>query len=102
MDPQLFVIDVKNNKCRPEFLCWQLNQDPIRKKIERIHKGSIQISIRAIELSEVEVAIPEIEKQKKIVELNQQIMKEEELFSEMIENRKNTLAEIAYQLSEKE
>ena len=29
-------------------------------------------------------------------------MKEEELFSEMIENRKNTLSEIAYQISEEE
>ena len=31
--PQLFVIDVNDSQCRPEFLCWQLNQSPIRKKI---------------------------------------------------------------------
>ena len=57
---------------------------------------------RAKELNEVEVAIPDIGKQKKIEELNRQIMKEEELFSEMIENRKKTLSEIAYQISEEE
>ena len=40
--PQLFVIDVNDSQCRPEFLCWQLNQSPIRKRFERIHKGSIK------------------------------------------------------------
>ena len=64
--PQLFVIDVNDSQCRPEFLCWQLNQSPIRKRFERIHKGSIQISIRAKELAEIEVAIPDIENRKQL------------------------------------
>jgi len=93
--PHFFVIKVKIAQMLPEFLAWQLNQQPAQRFFQSTAEGSAQVSIRITMLEEIELAIPSIEAQRQVVQLANAAFKEKQLLNNLIQNRQRQMAAIA-------
>lgn len=97
--PHFFLIRINEDvDLIPDFLAWQINQTPAQQYFKISAEGSLQQSIKRSVLDLFEVAIPDMEKQKQIVNLNRVVAKETNLYSDLIENRKQMLKAIAMDL----
>lgn len=99
--PSLFQIRIKSsqrNKVNPMFLAWQLNQKPIQQYFRKSAEGSTQTNIRKPVLADVELAIPDIEKQNTIAKLYVASIKENALLQKLINNRQQQFNAIATDL----
>jgi hypothetical protein len=63
-----FIIRVHDQSLNPSFLNWFLQQKPARRQIERIRLGTSVSMISREGISEIEVPLPPLEKQKQIFE----------------------------------
>ena len=94
--PLFFLIRVKADAgLIPEFLAWQLNQITAQQYFKISSEGSLHRSIKKSVLDLFNVVIPEVETQKRIVNLNRLVTQETKLYLDLIENRKQTLKTIA-------
>lgn len=99
--PSLFLLRVKpewKQKVNPQFLTWQLNQQPIQMYFKRSAEGSFQISIRKPMLAATSIALPELSKQNIIAKLYEASIKENALLHKLINNRQQQLNTIATDL----
>ncbi|NOJ08293.1 restriction endonuclease subunit S [Vibrio splendidus] len=99
--PSLFQIRIKSSqrdKINPMFLAWQLNQKPVQQYFRKSAEGSTQTNIRKPVLADVELAIPDIEKQNTIAKLYAASIKENALLHKLINNRQQQLDAIATDL----
>jgi hypothetical protein len=73
-----FIIRVSNDKVLPDYLCWYLNQAPVEHYlIQHSGRGVHMPVVRRSVLENIDVPIPTLEIQKKIME-TQILMKEEQ------------------------
>lgn len=94
--PHYFLIHLKaNSKILPEFLSWQLNQQAAQRYFAQSAEGSSQISIRRAVLESAPIVIPSLEKQQKVVALNNKVIQEKRLLNKLIENRNKQMICIA-------
>lgn len=93
--PHFFVLTDIRSDLLPEFLAWQLNQNMAQRYFQKAAMGSAQLSVNKTALESLPLAIPSIEQQQNIVALASCIKKEKELFSLLINNRKQQLAAVA-------
>lgn len=87
---QFFRITVKENRKNivvPEYLWWFLNQKPSQDYFANHSAGSAQSSINKRTLSNTEIFLPSLNKQKKVVELNQLRIEEKRLMVDLIERK---------------
>ena len=99
ISPHFFLIRIHEGvELMPEFLTWQINQTPAQHYFNISAEGSLQRSIKRSVLDLFEVAIPDIKKQKQIVEINRLATHETNLYFDLIENRKQMLKAIAIDL----
>ena len=99
--PHLYIIEINQPKLLlPEFLVWQINQVGVREYLERVSGGTIQISISRKDLCSLDIIVPDLAWQEKLVKLSNFIQQEEKLYSELINNRKRTMSLLANQLSQ--
>lgn len=97
--PHLYVFRVKAGiKMLPEFLAWQLNQQPAQKYLAQVAEGTHQLSIRRTELEQLQIRIPSIAQQRSIIELDRVANAERQTLQALIENRKAELSAIAEML----
>ncbi|WP_299022177.1 restriction endonuclease subunit S [uncultured Photobacterium sp.] len=99
--PSLFQIRIKQSllgMVNPMFLAWQLNQKPVQQYLRKSAEGSTQINIRKPVLGDVEIAIPDIERQDTIAKLYTASIKENVLLHKLITNRQQQLNAIATDL----
>ncbi|RME00520.1 MAG: hypothetical protein D6814_03345 [Calditrichaeota bacterium] len=72
-----FVIRVKSQYVLPEYLAWYMTQRTARKFFRAHAKGTLTLSISKAVLRQLQIPIPSLEKQRKILKM--QLMANEEL-----------------------
>lgn len=82
-----FVLRIHPNiAVAPHYLAWFLNQEPAREHfIRNASTGARTPVIRREHLEELEIPVPALETQRKIVELDQLKHRQQQLYSELIE-----------------
>lgn len=75
-----FVIRLNDETITPEFLTWTLNRPPAQEYFESKARGSGIPSVTKTALEELIIAIPPLEIQKKIMEIDKLRTKEQEIY----------------------
>lgn len=58
------------NICLPHFIAIYLNNNKVQKFLKRESRGTGIISIGTLDIAEIEIELPSIDKQKEIIEIN--------------------------------
>lgn len=95
---QLLVISVKSKVCLPEYLCWWLNRSSTQVILTGYHVGTSIPSLSKKELSELNIPIPNITIQRKILKLSQIQLQEKALYEQLQKNREIMLEGLFQQL----
>lgn len=80
------VIKIRNefySKILPEYLCWFLNHSKTQEWIKAIARGSSIPSISKVDLQELEISIPAINKQKTILKIDSLQKQEQSLLKKI-------------------
>jgi len=97
--PYYFLIKVNSeSEVSPEFLAWQLNQQPAQRYFLKSAEGSLQMSIRRTVLESLRLSIPCMQEQLAIIALNKKVKKEKQVYNALIENRNKQMQYIAREL----
>ncbi len=99
--PYFYVIRINHKKVLPKFVVWQLNQAPLQKYFQRESEGSITKSIRRSSLEEVEIAVPTLEAQHKIIHMAEIFEREKEICQKLISNGETIMNSIAINILNK-
>lgn len=83
----LFRIRVTDNKILPEYLYWLINQRSTQIKILRLAQGTRVHMVDKNVLEELDILIPSIETQKKIIALNNLSNQEQDLMKRLSEKK---------------
>lgn len=83
-----YILRPKNRTVRPDYLSWYLNQEPFQGSLRGLVQGTHMPFIPKHRFSELEVVIPPVETQEKIVALNELLEREEQLAAELALNRR--------------
>ncbi len=94
----LFVIQVNTRSIIPEYLQWYLNQSKIKWRLESLSTGSNISSLSIKELRNLRVEVPELDIQRKIVELKKMQEKELVLIQRLGQKRKKLIEAITKEL----
>lgn len=96
--PHFFVVRIKaelKDVILPDFLCWQLNQQPAQRYFKATAEGSMYLSIRRQVLENVPIKVLTLEKQKQLTAMHRCGVKEQKVLQKLIENRQQQLEAIA-------
>ncbi len=86
--PSLFaVIRLNSDEILPEYLSVYLNSEHMKKEYSKSLIGSAVQIIKTSLLKEVEIKIPELDRQCKIVEINRLMMREKILLQDLIKEK---------------
>jgi len=97
--PHFYLIRQSDTKgLLPEFLAWQLNQQPAQKYLKQSAEGSVQASIRRGVLEDLLISIPDIKTQQTIIALAEKAKQEKQLMLVLIANREQQMNGIATQV----
>lgn len=97
--PHYFQIRIKQEvELLPEFFAWQLNQSIAQRYFQQSAEGSAQVSIRRAVLEQTPITIPCIEVQQRVLKLSQQAAREEKIYQQLIELRRQEMSAIAKQI----
>jgi len=91
-DTHFLIIRIKSNIISPEYLAWYLNQKPAQMYFLKNAQGTVIPLITAKILGSLEVTIPDLQTQNKIVELSKISIKEQEL-AQTIQRKRKLLIE---------
>jgi hypothetical protein len=87
-----FIIRVSNEEVLPDYLCWYLNQVPVeRYLIQNSGRGVHMPVVRRSVLENIDVPIPALEVQKKIMEMQTLEREEQELLNNLAKKRKELI-----------
>ncbi|MEC3248233.1 restriction endonuclease subunit S [Bacillus cereus] len=85
----------------PEYLAWYLGEDVARKYFQSIAAGMVTATIKKSDLAKLEIAIPPIDVQRKLIEIQRLALEERKIMEEFIFLReqqiKNTLTNLVSQ-----
>ncbi len=90
----LLRIRVESKNILPEFIFWYLNQKPAQVFFNSMAKGTFQKMITKQIIEELEIEIPTIEKQKKVVEISQLANKELSLLNQLAKKKDEYISAI--------
>lgn len=96
--PHFFVVRIKaefKDMILPDFLCWQLNQQPAQRYFKATAEGSMYLSIRRQVLENAPIKVLTLEKQKQLTAMHRCAVKEQKVLQKLIENRQQQLEAIA-------
>lgn len=96
--PHFFVVRIKpklRDVILPDFLCWQLNQQPAQRYFKATAEGSMYLSIRRQVLENVPIKVLTVEQQQKLAALHRCSVREQKVLEKLIENRQQQLEAIA-------
>jgi len=96
--PLFFHIHMRTKNILPEFLAWQINQGPAQSYFGRSRVGTAQMSIRRSTLEELPVSIPELDKQKALIELDRLMKEEQRLCNQLATSREQIMNSLARDL----
>ncbi|PER51164.1 restriction endonuclease subunit S [Bacillus thuringiensis] len=85
----------------PEYLAWYLGEDVVRKYFQSIAAGMVTATIKKSDLATLEIAIPPIDVQRKLIEIQRLALEERKIMEEFIFLReqqiKNALTNLVLQ-----
>ena len=96
--PHFFVVRLKpefKDVIVPDFLCWQLNQQPAQRYFKATAEGSMCLSILRQVLENAPIKVLKFEKQKQLAAMYRCSVKEQKILQKLIENRQKQLEAIA-------
>lgn len=93
-----FVLRGKGDGVLPEYLAWHINRAPSQRYLRNNAEGSDQLSIRRAVLEELPVAVPELARQRLLVDLAAAAAQERRRFEALIHNRELQLDALAQRL----
>ncbi|MEK0157856.1 restriction endonuclease subunit S [Pseudoalteromonas piscicida] len=96
--PHFFMVRLKpefKDVIVPDFLCWQLNQQPAQRYFKATAEGSMYLSIRRQVLENVPIKVLNFEKQKQLAAMHRCAVKEQKVLQKLIENRQQQIEAIA-------
>lgn len=93
-----FLLRCKTPTLSPEFLAWQINSAPCQRYLAKNAEGTDQLGIRRPVLESLQIAVPELETQLRIVSLHQQALAERRVLENLIRNREQQLDALAFGL----
>ena len=99
--PHFFLIRVKpeyQNRVKPEFICWQLNQLPAQRYFSTTAEGSLHLSVRRQVLENTPLKLLDIKDQQLIANMHKCAIKERSALLQLIENKDKEQAAIALNL----
>ncbi len=74
-----FIIKVTTDRVLPDYLTWYINQKRAQKYFDQHRAGSYIPTMRGEWLKELEIPVPSLEVQRKVIELDRLHKKEEKL-----------------------
>ncbi|RLC23262.1 MAG: hypothetical protein DRH21_07275 [Deltaproteobacteria bacterium] len=84
-----FIVRVKRKDVMPAYLCWYLNQVPVERYLLRHSGRGVHMPVvRRSTLEKIDIPMPPLEIQKKIVEMNALMKNEQELIEKLAEKRR--------------
>jgi restriction endonuclease S subunit len=86
-----FILRLKTDNVLPEYLAWYINQNQFQSDMSTYVKGSHMPLISKSDFQELEINIPPIEMQKKIVELARLTEKEKYLVESIQKKRQQLI-----------
>jgi hypothetical protein len=97
--PHFFLIRVTDASVTlPEFLAWQMNLPQAQRYFSQSATGSYITSIRRQVLEALPILIPNLDRQRLLVQLAKAAQREEQLTQKLLENRKRELDLVARNL----
>jgi restriction endonuclease S subunit len=100
--PLLRIRVTKLEKVLPEYLNWYISQRDAQIFLTSRAKGTVQKMISKQTVEELEVALPNLENQKQIVELAMLAAREESLLQKLADKRNQYLSEILMKVAKGE
>lgn len=85
-----FVIRIDRDDVLPEYVAWYINQPPAQAFLQERSKGTIGPSIDIGTLSELDVPLPFLEVQRKVIRIQELLRREQEL-TEHIQAKRDQL-----------
>ena len=85
-----FILRVSRGDVLPEYLAWYLNQAPAQRQIAKAAAGTGTKHINIANLMQIEIKVPDLDSQKKVVELDRLSVKEQEIL-EALQQKKRLL-----------
>ncbi|MBF0620730.1 MAG: hypothetical protein HQL54_02255 [Magnetococcales bacterium] len=82
----------------PEFLAWQINQEPVQRYLQRSATGTIQRGLRRGDLESLPVSVLSLETQRVVIALQDVVQREKQLFQDLIQNRKQQMLAVVQQV----
>ena len=96
--PHFFVIRISVGTLLPEFLAWQINQQPAQDYFAAGATGSHILNLKRQVVEDLPIAIPSLLEQQRIIDLDAAARTERSLLGRLIENRSTEMSGIAQQL----
>jgi hypothetical protein len=94
--PSFFHMRVTNPaSVDPEFLAWQINQQPCQRQLQQSAEGSSQLSIRRSVLETLALHIPSLHQQRHIAALAKLARVERQALHQLVRNRELQLHALA-------
>ena len=85
-----FILRKKSDRILPEYLAWFINQKPAQSYIQKYSRGTVINYINRQNLENLEVAVPDLETQKKITALYNLNVRENDIITQ-IQDLKNVV-----------
>ncbi|HEX7047673.1 MAG TPA: restriction endonuclease subunit S [Gammaproteobacteria bacterium] len=77
--PHWYVIRCHDNKLLPAFLVWQMNRKPAQNWFRRESTGTATRNLRQESVANLEIAVPPLEEQRRIIAIAEAARKEREI-----------------------
>ncbi len=82
-----YILRTNNGSVRPDFLAWYLNQQPMQDKFKQVAKGSHMPFVSMAEFQELQIPVPSLDVQARIVALAELAEREQGLLAELASRR---------------
>jgi hypothetical protein len=97
--PHFFVLQSREpDRLLPAFLAWQINQKPAQEYLQQAATGSHILNITRAAIENLPIAIPPVNVQRAILELDEAARRERDLVNALIDNRQRQLDAVAAQI----
>jgi len=91
-----FILRLRSESVLPEYLAWAINQPPMQAKLkERTHATTTVPLIPKADFEALKIDVPPLELQRKIVALNDLLVKERELTDRLLEKRAHLIQAVS-------
>jgi restriction endonuclease S subunit len=97
----LVIMVLANHGVMPEYLAWFLNSEKGQKRLSEVRRGSNIMYISKKGLSGIEVDVPDMNDQKRIVEMVHLKSREQEILKQIAGNRKKLIEQVMFNYIQK-